>query len=935
MLLAAAGISLLAGCATAVREAPPSAESRLQSQAQALEAAGDFQGAAAAYLQAAEQATAPLSRTTCCPSPIVRPVAAITIAPKPSSPASTPAGCPKHSGSITRSVRLDSTSCGIVPSRRWSACKFLPTGGPYQVDSHRLRAEAYLLENNYLSSARERIALDGLLSDPQKLENQFATWEALTRLSDAQLQDMRMAPPPDVLSGWLELVELTRLYLQQPQALGGVLPHWQTRYPGHPAGGDFITRLLESMGTAAQPPRQIAILLPLSGALAEAATAIRDGILAAYYDTSDASRRPVLRLYDVGANPADAVARYQQAVADGARFVIGPLRKEEVQALLQQEQLPVPVLTLNQVDTDGSVNPSVFQFGLAPEDEAREVARRAWQDGHRRAITLVPEGGWGERVEAAFADEWSKLGGSLLDHQAYNPEEADHSRVISATLNLDASKARQASLVRVLGQPLEFEPRRRQDVDFIFLLATPEQARLIRPQLSFFRAQRVPVYSTSHVYSGRPDPSRDADLNGLLFCDTPWTLEVGSGWQELKQGISERSPENADLNGRFYALGVDAYRITPYLGRFEGSLFGSYHGVTGDLTLDARQEVHRTLTWAQFRNGRPYVLSRDGNGHRYRNNAGAPAMTTDNSGRDAETLACDYLQAQGMALVERNYRSRFGEIDLIMHDRDCLIFVEVRYRRQARYGRARRAWMRASRRGSSPAAPLPALPSPRRRQALPLRCGGHRRRGKFRYRVDRGCLPGLAITVTGHGTDRTHQAQLPRQHRRQTAGAGNRRAGHRPRGGGPGAGARRRREGALLRQRRLGGRCPAFFLRVAQPLRVGTAGLPAIALTTDSSTLTSLANDYGYPEVFARQVHALGRPGDVLLAITTSGNSENILRAIAASHARGMRVIALCGRDGGGVPPCCRTAIRKFAHPELPRRASRKYICWPSTAFVI
>jgi D-sedoheptulose 7-phosphate isomerase len=83
-------------------------------------------------------------------------------------------------------------------------------------------------------------------------------------------------------------------------------------------------------------------------------------------------------------------------------------------------------------------------------------------------------------------------------------------------------------------------------------------------------------------------------------------------------------------------------------------------------------------------------------------------------------------------------------------------------------------------------------------------------------------------------------------------------------------------------------------------------GLPAIALTTDSSTLTSLANDYGYAEVFARQVRALGQPGDVLLAITTSGRSENILRAIAAAHRREMRVIALCGRDGGGIPAVLR-----------------------------
>ena len=78
-------------------------------------------------------------------------------------------------------------------------------------------------------------------------------------------------------------------------------------------------------------------------------------------------------------------------------------------------------------------------------------------------------------------------------------------------------------------------------------------------------------------------------------------------------------------------------------------------------------------------------------------------------------------------------------------------------------------------------------------------------------------------------------------------------------------------------------------------------GLPAIALTTDSSALTSIANDYGYSEVFSRQIYALGNAGDLLLAISTSGNSGNILRAIRAAHANSMQVIALSGRDGGKV----------------------------------
>lgn len=78
-------------------------------------------------------------------------------------------------------------------------------------------------------------------------------------------------------------------------------------------------------------------------------------------------------------------------------------------------------------------------------------------------------------------------------------------------------------------------------------------------------------------------------------------------------------------------------------------------------------------------------------------------------------------------------------------------------------------------------------------------------------------------------------------------------------------------------------------------------GLPAVALTTDTSTLTSIANDYDYSRIFSRQVLALGNSGDILLAISTSGNSGNVIKAVEAAHTRDMRVVALTGRDGGRI----------------------------------
>jgi D-sedoheptulose 7-phosphate isomerase len=90
-----------------------------------------------------------------------------------------------------------------------------------------------------------------------------------------------------------------------------------------------------------------------------------------------------------------------------------------------------------------------------------------------------------------------------------------------------------------------------------------------------------------------------------------------------------------------------------------------------------------------------------------------------------------------------------------------------------------------------------------------------------------------------------------------------------------------------------------FAAELLNRFEIERPGLPAIALTTDTSTLTSIANDYDYKDIFSKQIRALGHDGDVLLAISTSGNSPNVVRAIAAAHEKGIRVVALTGRDGG------------------------------------
>jgi len=605
-LLAAA---LLIGCSGGIRPGAPAVDNHLQLQAVALEAAGNYQGAADVYLQAAARAVPPEQYH------LNLEAAAILIRGGDLLRAKSLLDAIPRTTLDTADARLyDLNRAAIAvaeqhPDIALALLVSVPASGPHLADYHRVRAAAYAQKSEYLLSARERVLLDKYLKDPDaQLENDTQLWETLNNLTDAELQQDRSAPPPDALSGWLELMELTRLYLQQPDALAVVIPQWQQRYPGHPASRAFIARLLDTMRQAGKPPASVALLLPLNGKLAAAASAVRDGVLAAYYDTPLSGMRPQLRIYDTGDQPETALARYQQAVADGAEFVVGPLRKEAVEAVLTQPVLPVPVLALNQIETPLPDSTGRFQFGLAPEDEAREAARRAWRDGYTRSIALLPDTDWGERVYAAFATEWQALGGVILETQRYDNAKADHSKVISAALNLDNSMARRRQLSAHLGRQLEFEPRRRQDLDIVFLVASPGQARLIRPQLSFFRATSIPVLATSQVYGGTPNPSADADMDGITFCDMPWVLDTGSNWKHLQQGISDYWGPNMTRYARLYALGIDAWRIVPYLGELGGSMFGAYHGVTGNLTLDNQGVVNRSLRCARFRNGIPVLL---------------------------------------------------------------------------------------------------------------------------------------------------------------------------------------------------------------------------------------------------------------------------------------------------------------------------------------
>ena len=479
----------------------------------------------------------------------------------------------------------------------------------YLAEFHNLRAEAYTMLANRLETARELVEREKHLSDPTVIKsNQEAIWSALASMSERSLQQLRTAPPPDILSGWMELVQLAKVYQLSPIRLKQEIEAWQQKYPDHPVSPDILAALTERKPEDVAYPDRVALLLPLTGKFANAGEALRDGFTAAYY-TRRPNPKQRIRIYDVGEDPSKVTEVYQQAIKDGAQFVVGPLDKEAVQKLAQLDDLPVPTLALNYLpDDDQTLHANMYQFGLSPEDEARQVAERTWLDGHVNAAVLVPAGPWGERIYTAFKQRWEQLGGHIVEMQTYDTTKNDFSRPIKALLNIDDSQLRYHRIETILKRDVKFTPRRRMDIDFIFLAAYPRQARQIRPQLKFYQASNVPVYSTSHVFTGVLNQERDRDMDGLEFGDMPWVLAESTTHRGMRAEIENEITDAGNALQRIYALGIDAFNIIGALNTLRAYPYERYDGETGSLSLDNRLRVHRQLTWVKFRSGRPVAI---------------------------------------------------------------------------------------------------------------------------------------------------------------------------------------------------------------------------------------------------------------------------------------------------------------------------------------
>ena len=409
---------------------------------------------------------------------------------------------------------------------------------------------------------------------------------------------------PRQLTGWLDLALVIRENLVDGSGIEEAVAAWKQRQPYH-----LLTdkQALDAWLRYRQEfvhPRKVAVLLPGSGRLEAASDALRDGLLSAYLEDPGGAE---LRFFATGDDNQSAISAYFNALDAGAEWIIGPLRKESVEGLVTLPGMVTPVLALNDLPEEFLIPPGMdgqlWGVSLSQENEAAAAARYALGAGYRRAMVLAPEGEWGERMAAAFEGEFLREDTEVVADTRYVETENDHSAVLERALKIDESKARMRQLEQTLQMNVEFEPSRRDDIDVIFLAANATQAKLIRPQLKFLDAGDVPLVTTGRAYSGRPDPVRNQDLNGLVFAAAPWQVEHAEpdqqpGLESIKDGAL----------GSLYALGRDSWNLLPWLDLMHKDPEFRFPGASGNYRSRGRANLERDPEWAQFRHGIPVAL---------------------------------------------------------------------------------------------------------------------------------------------------------------------------------------------------------------------------------------------------------------------------------------------------------------------------------------
>ncbi|PRO70615.1 penicillin-binding protein activator [Alteromonas gracilis] len=513
-----------------------------------------------------------------------------------------------------------------------------------------LQTKLYSQQGNLAAAANS--VLKTRLSDEQKVEQ---VWKWITSLPKESLNAIGEEYP--ALAPFLTLRELTEQYASSPIKLANNLQQFTQVYRGHVLENALPEDVVKASKLTDAGANDIAVLLPLSGRLARSGQVVKDGIMAAYY--TDVEKRQdehlLPRLRFINTNGADS----QELITEigDTRFIIGPLLKETIESLIPNLPIGVNVLALNRPDElpDSSLRQSTSYsiatqradvdneasnvdlaepktqdeigaldlpvslnyYGLAPEDEAKQLAELIFKKGYRAPIVIAAQNSLYQRMDDTFKTHWKAL------NSAENKQRANITSVtfndsnslregITQALDVAQSNERINQIEYMTNDEVYNMPRSRRDIDAIVAFSSPQDTELLNPiieaSLNPFDGKQVPVYATSRSMDYDSGKNQWRDLQNVHFVDMPW-LMPSHKWQPLEQEVQQAWENQNTMQKRLFAFGFDAYQLLPQLGMLNTLKYLSHDGLTGNLSLNQRGEVVRKQPQAIIRNEKVRMLS--------------------------------------------------------------------------------------------------------------------------------------------------------------------------------------------------------------------------------------------------------------------------------------------------------------------------------------
>lgn len=427
---------------------------------------------------------------------------------------------------------------------------------------HASLALAYDNQADALRALEQRTLAERYLSDSADIQsNQQRIWQSLSSLAKEQLIDMRGESLDTTIQGWIDLA----LTAQNKQSIGD----WRKAYPDHPASTTLTDQLIAQASndnkSVAKPKGlegPIALLLPFQAeAFYPTADAIWRGFVAAQTEANDNAE---IKIYATQGDKDVISTIYQQAVKEGARYVIGPLTRDEATGLAA-DQIPVPTLALNQPDVASAVN-NFYTFGLSIDAEAAQIAKIARDYGMQTAVIITSKNPLSVHMTKAFGDAWINEGGQII-----------------AQVSIDENTVLTDVKAQISAQP----------ADMILIAGNAEEARAIRPYLD----AAAPTFGFSHIYAGINHEPLDVALLAVRFIDLPWLLNNDDATFAAYQAAAADLPQGEMQ--RWFALGVDAYQVLLALTQ-QPHKSVTIHGLTGKIRINEKGEITRELALGRF-----------------------------------------------------------------------------------------------------------------------------------------------------------------------------------------------------------------------------------------------------------------------------------------------------------------------------------------------